>query len=658
MAATSYWGTVTDPTTGKSFTDKAAYDTWAAAHPDQDAFAKQHWTGYNFSPGGYGAGVVTEYGLIPTGITGGGMYGFQSQDISQGTAYPLDARTGTFGGGKGATGQSGYIDPTTGTMWWTDPTSTTPMDIPGMTGQTGWSKSSYYYDQDYGLGPDFRGIIPIGTDKSGSPNAFYAGTPGGGGTVFKDLGSAQQSVAAYKTWYDSQYPAGTPGSQIAPTPAPTTPTSTTPTSTTPQTAGVLTTPGQAEQYFDSTKDFYTNGTPTATGAYKDKPTQPTNAEQTWNAYSGQYQTPNTDTSNYFGTVMAGYTPGTNQGDLYKSASQGYTPDFNGQTDAAKFFGQVSPGFTPDTDASRYYDQWKNAFDPAALKAMYDRQEAAAQNTLDRKSASAGWGDSGAAARATGNLSQQFEDDYLKSLGGWATTGAGLASAADASMNSKLGTYGGLASASDASRAAKTNSEVAKLNAFGGLAQGADSADLAKTLGYGTLASASDASKNTKATTGMSMASSADQAKNAQNKSWLDAVNTALAIDNGNLAKVSAGQSAANAAQNAGEGRLTGGFDRSLAVAQNMSQLTSLGLNSASAQTLSYNMADLQLQLSTGQMTYAQTEAKLKEYATAMGVTGTALTSLMTSWAKQNGQSDGGGYTPNITYGTNNTIGGS
>ena len=590
MAATEYWQTVTDPTTGKAFTDQSAYSTWAAANPEQDAFAKQHYTGYNFSPGAYGSGTYTQYQETKNNDLGSGhsgMIDFGAQPIQQSWAWSPNAITS--GGGH-----SGFIDPATGKIYYSDQNQTNPLSGPGFQSSSGMSASDYYYDQDYGMGPDYKGIIPIGTDQNGTPNAFYAGTPGGGGHVFNNIQDAQASVAAYGSWYDSQHPAGTQGTQIAPSAAPP------PATTTAAQPGVLTTPGPAETYFDSTKDFYTKGTPTADAAYKDKPTQPTDAEQYWNSYSGQYQTPGTKSSEFFDTAMGNYTPGSNASDLYKS--------------------QVGALGTP-TDSAAYFEKWKDQFDPAALKAMYDRQELAAQNTLDRKAASGGWGDSGAAARATGNLSQQFEDAYLKSLAGWATTGGALASGADTSTNNRLST-------------------------FGGLSAGADTGDVSKLRTYGDLASTADQTQNTKALTGNTLATSADTARSRQTNDWLNQVNTALGIDQAGLSRVTAGQNAAIGAQSAQEGRLTGGFDRSMAIANNMASLTSSGLSGASAQTMAYNMADLQMQLAQGNMTYAQSEAKLKEYAAAMGVTGQALTSLMGTWKAQNGGTGSSTLKPN------------
>lgn len=541
------WQNQKNPDTGRPF---GSYDEWnnyqyglgqktaataSSQAADRAGFAGTYNTDYTFTPSTWSVDASPSNGYIFFGDSSNGdkkrwvdsddpfrKINYGPEMTAGGTMYN-DAELNKRGFYY-VPAQGGYINPKTGEIvyggndlskggTWSDQTSTT--------------KKQYYYDQDYGLGSQAKGIIPIEFDRKGTPVKFYAGTPGGGGQVFTDLAQAQASVAAYKSWYDEKHPAGTAGSQIAPSTYQTPPGGTsTPSTSGTQTNGLLTNPGQSEQYFDSTKDFYGKGPVLAGQAFADKPTQPTASEQYWNAQNGKYQ-----------------TPGTAESDMW--------------------------------------DQWKGEFaSPDALKGVYQRGQDAAQRTLDRKSASAGWGDSGAAARATGNIGQQFTDAYVKAEQDFAKTGMGLAGASDTSQDTKVKTGAGLAAASDA-------------------------------------------------------------AKNAQTKSWLDTANTAQGIDTSKLAFTTAGQASANAAQNAQETRLTGGFDRSMQIAQNMAMLTNSGLNSASSQTMAYNMADLQMQLAQGNMTYAQSEAKLKEYAAAMGVVGTSLTALLSNWKKQNGGASSG-----------------
>jgi hypothetical protein len=357
------------------------------------------------------------------------------------------------GGLEGA----GYIDPHTGQYYYTSkageyeygPAGESPSDYQRTSAQT--NSRAYNYTTDYGLGPGNEGIIPIAHDAAGTPTAFYAGTAGGGGQVFTSLADAQTAVKSYATWYPSQHPdqnTQTPTAQPQ----------------TQQPTGELLNPGAGENYFDSTKDFYTKPSE-ASQYWGQTKNQPTNAQQQWNAYSG-------------------------------------------------IFGN-----------------------PEALDDVYQRGLQQAQVTLDRKSASAGWGDSGAAARATGNLGVAFTDAATKARENWALTGGQLASAADTANNQKFG--------------------------------------------------------------------------------------QALNVDQGDLARMTAGQSAANSAENLQQNRLTGGLNSALQLGQLESGLIYSGLTSAQQQELQLQLAGIQLKQQQGQLSEEQAYAEAQNYLQALGVAGNA-----------------------------------
>ena len=245
-----------------------------------------------------------------------------------------DNRADPYAPNNGGTYQNGQlnIDPTTGKMAY---------------GQADMSSAQYSGTQDYGLGPNGLGVIPLATDANGNPTVFYAGTATGGGQAYHSLAEAQQGARDYVTWANSQHPA-----------------SAATTSTAAQPAGELTKPGAGESYYDSTKGFYTQGT-NAQKAYDVTANQPTQEEQYWNKYSGIFQNPN------------------------------------------------------------YLDQ------------VYNTAEQKAQTTLDRKASSGGYGDSGAAARATADMGATYENQKLQAMQGFATTGGTLAGAADASRNQRV-----------------------------------------------------------------------------------------------------------------------------------------------------------------------------------------------------------------------------
>jgi hypothetical protein len=177
--------------------------------------------------------------------------------------YSHTYEAGTYSGGsgsyKGEFKANVSVDPVTGKMTYG-----------GNTGQ-------YSGTQDYGLGPNGTGVIPMATDANGNPTRFYAGTATGGGQEYATLAEAAQGAKDYAAWYASQHPASTTTTSTASTAA--------------QPAGELTTPGAGENYYDSTKGFYTEGN-NAQKAYDVTANQPTQEEQYWNQYSGIFQNPN------------------------------------------------------------------------------------------------------------------------------------------------------------------------------------------------------------------------------------------------------------------------------------------------------------------------------------------------------------------------------
>lgn len=163
-----------------------------------------------------------------------------------------------FGGGKGNFNTQLSIDPVTGQM------------------KYGGQTATYSGSQDYGLGPNGLGVLVVASDANGNPTRFYAGTATGGGQEYSTLAEAAQGAKDYTTWYSSQHPAAASASASTSTAQP---------------AGELTTPGSGENYYDSTKGFYT-GENNAQNAYDVTANQPTQEEQYWNKYSGIFQNPN------------------------------------------------------------------------------------------------------------------------------------------------------------------------------------------------------------------------------------------------------------------------------------------------------------------------------------------------------------------------------
>lgn len=295
--------------------------------------------------------------------------------------------------------------------------------------------------------------------------------------------------------------------------------------------GELTDPGTNEKFFTDTESFYKSPTEAHT-KWDTMKGQPTEQEQLWNKYSGIYQ-----------------NPGTEQGELYGN--------------------------------------WESLFsNPNYLDDYYQREAAKAQTTLDRKAASGGWGDSGAAARATANVGRDFADRALLAKGQWAQTGMGLAGAADTSVN-------------------------------------------------------------TKAATGMGLAGAAD-------KSQLERLSAAEGVDTGDLARISAGQVAAGAAQRSKEARLGGALSSQQGIADDMASLSGVFYSQAEAEKFATDMAAIQVQYKQGDLSL--TDAINKSQEALVGLNVMSQTALNT-YVMNKLLSKDEGYTPDVARGNDLTIGG-
>lgn len=347
-----------NPYTGKPFTSQEDFNGWNnRTSPEYQAWTAgqagaSRQAGQDAAKAAATAGPAYDWSHTgawtqPTSGEGAGNIYFGPNLNNPGAGQSLSAHGYQQGYSTGQGGY-GYIDPKTGKIYYNQ-----------FTGPGKATQNSRTYDPtaDYGLGSTSLGVIPVGHNQAGTPTAFYAGMPGGGGQVFTDLASAQQAAKAYADWYKGQHPEQQP----VPPAAPQTPTQGG-TGSSAQTPGLLTKPGAGEDFFDSTKGFYTS---------------PTQTQQTWGGLKWNNDQP--------------------------------------------------------TESEQYWQKWSGIFnDPNYLSGVYQRGAQQAQNTLDRKASSAGWGDSGAAARATAGIGLQFTDASRKAMGDWATTGAGLAGQADAS----------------------------------------------------------------------------------------------------------------------------------------------------------------------------------------------------------------------------------
>ena len=179
--------------------------------------------------------------------------------------------------------QVGNFDPTTGTITYGN--SAASGGNAEKTLSTAGGNQTFQYDPkaDYGLGSTAIGIIPLEHNAQGQVSVYLAPTANGGFQKFSTLADAQASIAAYNTWKQTTAGAQQPASAgNADTGAAT---------TSSQPTGILTVPGADENYYDSTKDLYTNGKTNAQTVFDQTSNQPTNSQQQWNAYSGIYSNP-------------------------------------------------------------------------------------------------------------------------------------------------------------------------------------------------------------------------------------------------------------------------------------------------------------------------------------------------------------------------------
>jgi hypothetical protein len=253
-----------------------------SANPDKPPSQIYDNTQYNWaatSPNG--SGYSTQGGLIGYGMGTGGINDAINWNQTGNGAVQGNPVAGQLGN---------YIDPTNGKIWETQGTVTPGVSNMATQMANGARETSYEYSPttDYGLGPDALGVIPISRNAQGQATAFYAGTPGGGGQVFKDQASAVASASAYQSWYATQHPAPAPASSG---PASAGPASAATASTPTNPANDLTLPGAGEQFQASTTGAYTQPT-NAQKTFDSTANQPTNAEQQWNAYSGVFNNPN------------------------------------------------------------------------------------------------------------------------------------------------------------------------------------------------------------------------------------------------------------------------------------------------------------------------------------------------------------------------------
>jgi len=278
--------TMTDPSTGKPFASQDAGQAWsnAMAGQSQAAGKDSGVKASDASLAGTGAGI--DWSKTGWNIN----YEANGGHASDPNWYKPPSDDYGFQIGN----QVGYFDPTTGKMTVGNSTldKSNPTQYKNLDPTTAQSYT-YAPTTDYGLGSTALGIIPLEHNSQGQVSVYLAPGANGGFQKFSTIADAQASVAAYNTWKATQpSTAGGFGTSTNPANTPATTTTATTGATTTQPQGILTVPGAGENYFDSTKDFYTNGQPTnAQKVFDQTPNQPTNSQQQWNAYSGIYGNP-------------------------------------------------------------------------------------------------------------------------------------------------------------------------------------------------------------------------------------------------------------------------------------------------------------------------------------------------------------------------------
>jgi hypothetical protein len=383
--ASEWWQSTIDPRTGqyfKSYEDANSYAMGQGQKEANKAFnttnpSQYAWSGDapDWSKTGWNIGENGKYNYSNNYFTAPtGTFGFQ---IGDNVGY-VDATTGDISyGTPGKSGAYGYDARLFGSGYTTGGGGVSADKTYGTkTGSGRWD-----LDYDYGLGNEARGIIPLQHDQTGQVTQFLAPVAGGGFTTVQSLGDAIALRDEYSQWLTTN-PAGVtkPQSMSAPPapPAPPPPPGNLDTPDEPQPRGVLADPLQGEQYYDDTSGFYKEPTE-AKKKWDETANQEPIALQNWNKQSGRFNQP--------------------------------------------------------TQSTQLFDSYKDILsNPGYLDDFYNREAAKTQTTLDRKSSSGGWGNSGAAARATSNIGQDFADKALLSRLGFMTTGMDLAGRADTSEN--------------------------------------------------------------------------------------------------------------------------------------------------------------------------------------------------------------------------------
>jgi hypothetical protein len=240
------------------------------------------------------------------------------------------------------------------------------------------------------------------------------------------------------------------------------------------------------------------------------------------------------------------------------------------TNAQKYLDSLAPPGT--TNAQKVFDetpnqpsaqeqQW-NAYsgiygDPHYLDDYYARAGQRAQTTLDRKAASGGWGDSGAAAKATGNLGAVFADRALTGMEEFSKTGMGLAGASDNGFTQRTTLRGNLAAGADSSN----NNQI---TTYSGVAQGADAS---------------------------------------------------------NTAQLTAGMAGSHTAEVDQQGRINGGITALTNLGNDQAALTAAGFSTADAELFSTQLATMEGQWTAAGLTAQQQYQKAQELMQTLGLVG-------------------------------------